>query len=404
MANQYDEKLRSLRSRRDLLQAMTERGMQPAKGQMVGQVYVGPSLLDTIAGPLMALAGQYGQERLNKEEDSLMRERNAGLVEAMSGLQGKQGMDFTTSALSSDYPEIQDLGRMNFAASLKEQNRPVRYGKSLQTVSGPNGELVNVLVGDDGSIKQVENFTPYEKPQFVGGEAVLPSKVTIGQLYGREPQGTKVNINMPELESARDKKLGALEAEQIDAARQKRLAAQRTFNMAEQLEKLDRGGVLSGPTAKPAMFVGQLARGLGFSLPPETQQILTNSENYDQTIGTQLADMILNSSAGRGFTDTDREYVKNSFPSLMQSPEGRASAIKFLKDASIRGADEGKAIEEGIRSGKPLEVDPTGGRMDLYRNRNQPPQTFNIQTEEEYNGLPSGALYVGPDGKTRRKQ
>jgi hypothetical protein len=404
MANSYDMNEANIKRRRGLVDALTQQSLQPLQsGQMVGGIYVAPGLADALSKPLMALAANYAGGELDKEESANSQARQQDLASVIAGLQGKSGMDLTGSALGSQFPEVQQLGLKNFEYDMSPKNAE-KFGKSFQTIVGPDGKPTNVLVGDRGTIQQ-SGTSPYQELKFVGGEAVNPQNAVEGQLYGREPKGTQVNITNPQ-ETALQKQLGKNEGDMINAAREKRMAAQRTFNMATKLEKLDEGGVLSGPTAKPAIFIGRLASGLGVELTPESRQLLANSENFDQTIGTQISDMILNSSAGRGFTDTDREYVLNSFPSLMQSPEGRKNAFKFLKEASIRGAEEGRTIEAAVREGRMNDIDLTNGGMSQFQQSQQPAQqqTFNIQSEEEYNGLPSGSLYIGPDGKTRRKQ
>lgn len=372
MANQYDIQQSNIDRRRSLLDALTQQSLTPQKGQMAGQVYIGPGLLDALARPLAALAAGYGQQSLNTDELANTQARQQGLQTDLAGLMGKTGNDFSTAALGSENPLIQQIGEKSLLSAMAPK-KPETF--SLQTVAGPDGKPTLRSVGDYGTIKPPSDASigAYEKPEFVGGEAVIPSQAKPGQIYGRDP-APRVNVQVQNTqEGARAKTLGQDEAKQIIAARQQQQSAQINFNMADRLEQLDQNGVLSGPTAKPAVFAGQIANGLGIQLSPDAQKTLANTENFNQTIGTTIAGMVLNSSAGRGFTDTDRTYVENSFPSLMQTPQGRKEALRFMKEASVRAVDQGRDTEARIQNGTFSTQDMTGGKMDKYRKSIQTP-------------------------------
>lgn len=373
-SNEYDIVQGNIKRRRGLVDALTQQSLTPDQGGMVGQVYVGPGLLQALAKPLQALAGSYAGANLDKEEAANSQARQSALVDALAGMQSQPGSaGFTNEALGSQFPELQAAGMKSLDAQLTPGTKE-KWGTSPQQMKDPStGRLVDVLVSNQGNIRPVQGYESYEKPNFVRGEAVIPSQAVPGQLYGEGPKGTQVTIQNTQ-EGARDKQLGQEEAKQIVAAREMRSAAQRTFNMATKLEEIDKNGVLSGPTAAPAVYAARLAEGLGVQLSPEVQAKIANTEQFDVVSGKEISDMVLNSSAGRGFTDTDREFVAKTFPTLMQTPEGRKKAITYLKDFSLRSAKQGKQIEDAIRSGGMQNLDLTNGAMDQYEQGKQPAQ------------------------------
>lgn len=356
--NEYDIVQGRVKRQRGLVDALTQQSMTPTQGGMVGQVYVGPGLLDALSKPLMAIGASYANEGLDKEELSNSQNRQAALVDALSKMQNQPGTPgFTTEGLGSNFEELQKAGLMNLQAQLSPKNVET-FGTP---VKNEKGELVQY--GNRGTVKPT-GTSGYQAPLFVRGEAVDPNNIIPGEHYGTTPGGNTVNL--PPQEKARDKEVGTGEGKTITAAREQRMGAQRMFTMASRLEELDQDGILSGPTAKPLAFAGQLATGLGIQLSPEISKLLANTENFDVTVGKEISNMVLNSAAGRGFTDTDREYVVRAFPGMMQTPQGRKDAITFMKDASVRGSKEGKMIEDAIKAGNYDQLDLTGGKMSQY--------------------------------------
>lgn len=388
MANEYDTKAAQIKRRRGLYEALTQSAFQQPQGQMVSGHYVAPGVLDTIARPLLALAAGYGQEDLDKQEAENTSARNQGLIQALQSIQAgqAQGKDFGSQALVSDFPELQQVGQKALLQSLLP-GQPETFSQPT-TVVGPDGRPMLAQFGNRGTQRPIEGVQPYQEPSYGNIKTVTNPDGSLGyvafdkagnvkpiegvEAYVRPPAQTNINNNIPTQETARDKALGQEEGKAINAARQTATIAQRNFNLADRLERLDTDGVLSGPTAKPALFVGQLATGLGIPVSDTLRKQLSSTENYNVAIGTELKDMILNSSAGRGFTDTDRDFVEKSFPNLLLTPEGRKQAISFLKESSVRALDEARATEQAIMSGTTSQVDLTSGKLDQYRQSRQP--------------------------------
>ncbi len=96
---------------------------------------------------------------------------------------------------------------------------------------------------------------------------------------------------------------------------------------------------------------------------------------------------------GRGAsTDATRREADLVFDTI-DSPEALAAAI-----ATVRKESENikRAFTQAVQNPM-LSI----GGMKSSKNSNDP---IRIQTEEDYKKLPSGALFIAPDGKTRRKR
>lgn len=334
-----DVKIGALRRRRNLVDALTQQGMQGSQGQMVGQVYVAPSWLEAFSRPLSALAGAYAGQKMDEEEAQLQQQKSQGLADVLAGLQGKQGMDFTSAALSSEYPEAQALGLKNFEYGLNPRNQE-KFGTSMQLGSDPvTGELVNVLTSNRGNQK-VSQYKPFEKPTFVGGEAVIPSQAVPGQLYGREPKGVTVNTNLPKQESAFGKKMGEKDAERYDNANtilQNEASQADMINRIKQLEELP---VLRGGLAPLAVKAAQIGATLGVPVPEQ----ISNAEQLDAIIEGAVVQFI--QQGGRGITDEEGKRMVKTWPGLLQTAEGAKKVRQQMEEINARNIRQAKTTQK----------------------------------------------------------
>lgn len=412
MANEYDIQQAQLVRRRGLLNALTQQAFQQPQGQMVSGHYVAPGLLSTLAGPLTALAAGYGQEKLDQQEKDVATARAQALAQSLSSLRqgqvgGASNADVTNQLLSSQFPELQKVGQ---AAAL-EGLKPETFSTPI-SIQGPTGQPMVAQFGNRGTARPITGAAPYEKPSYGDVQTVtnpdgslgyvaidkstgLPKPIEGYNAYVKPPAQTNINNNIPSQEKARDVALGTSEGKMMDSARQGIISSQRTFNLATKLEDLNNQGVFSGPTSRPAVLFNQLAGGLGFTPPPELAKKIANTENYNLDIGKEITNMILNSSAGRGFTDTDREFTEKSFPGLLLTPEGRVQAIGKLKEFSVNGADENQKIIDSIQSGNFNKIDLTGGKMAKYRQGQQAQPTK--QGVPQTGAVVQGYKFLGGD-------
>jgi hypothetical protein len=334
MQNQYDIQQQNIDGRRSLLNALTQQSLTPQRGQMAGQVYVGPGLLDALSRPLQALAATYGNQQLDQQDMENAQAQKQSLQSDLAGLQGKTGQDFSTTALGSDNPLIQNIGEKSLLNAMAPK-KPESF--KLQTVAGPDGKPSFAQVGSYGTIKPVDGLNPYEAPQFVGGEAVIPSQAVPGQLYGRDP-APRINNQIqvtPQFmqgkeESQFGKTLGEKNATRVDAA-QTVLDNQSTMqDLISRFKDLESQPMVRGGGANWAVKAAQFGSTFGIPVP----EGISNAEQFQSLANGFISDRI--AQGGRGFTDEDAKRLQNAVVDLTNSPEGATKVRKTLEDVNNR--------------------------------------------------------------------
>ena len=138
--------------------------------------------------------------------------------------------------------------------------------------------------------------------------------------------------------------------------------------------------------------------------------LIVGSPGFGKTSLSQIvADEIVKAIVGAGGSDRDREEAAASINSA-NSPAQLHQAI-----------DTAKKLMSGQLGGMRKQYEASTGRKDFddkfltgsataqlgESSGKSPAKTSagptKISSDAEYNALPSGAMFVGPDGKTRRK-
>lgn len=407
MASNYESRKKALERRRKLTETLMERGVAgpQAQGQMIGPHYLAPGLGAALAPALNVLAAGFMGKKLDKEEGALEQERNQQLAQAMAGIQekvksGDQSWMFDPMVLGD-----KTLSGYSTAA-FKEQVKPRELGRY-------ENQLFDPITGE------VKKALPKEKKLSAHRGAIWDPSTgeVVKSGVGYAPASTNVTVNnaAPTAEKALSKTLGTGQGEAILEARKTKLDAVNTTRMLNRLEELDKNPVISGPQAGPLIWLGQAAA--GFGIPIDTQR-LANSEAYQQTIGESIARKVL--EGGRGISNEDRAFIEKSYPSLMMTSQGRKAVIehmRFVAQEQVRQAD---LMEQSLQGNfpelerlhntnpssqislPPTNVSPQAAGRGTRASPGQPvvPQ---IQSDEEYDALPSGAEFISPDGKRRRK-
>ena len=404
MANQYDVQQNNIDRRRSLLDALTQQSLTPQRGQMAGQVYVGPGLLDALARPLAALAAGYGNQSLNQDELANSQARKQGMQDDLASLQGKTGSDFSTAALGSDNTLIQQVGEKSLLNAMAPK-KPESF--KLQTVAGPDGKPSFAQVGDYGTIKPVSGVNPYEAPQFVGGEAVIPSQAVPGQLYGRDPAprvNNQISVTPQFMQGVEEKQMSKDIADvhktRYANALQVLDSSQDTQDMLNQIQQLEGLPRLSGTGADLALKAARIGSIFGVQMPEK----VVNSAQLDSIVKTQLLQFIR--QGGRGITNEEGERFLEAHPNITQDPESAKALRIMLQNASDRSVRRAKLTVQQIenRNGpdiKPVTAMTPPGLPDKPVIGSGGSQQ--IQTEDDYNNLPSGATFTDPNGQLRRK-
>jgi hypothetical protein len=183
------------------------------------------------------------------------------------------------------------------------------------------------------------------------------------------------------------------------------------FLAPAQLTKLSRmeqllQGVEGGRLAPAGLEIASAAQSLGIKLDPK----LGNKEAA-QALAVEMALGMRQPGTG-AFTDKDFENFMSTVPGLAKTAEGRAQITATLRAKANRDLELSRMAREYVKQKGALDdgffdqaaqfmsenpvVVGRGGAANVGG-------AARVNSDAEYNALPSGSTFVGPDGKTRRK-
>lgn len=380
----------SLKRRRALLDAMTQQNMQ-SQIQGGGNYGLGQALAKIgTAWTLKNKAGKLEEESsanreaynkgLGGEVDKYLTTRQGGQVnlpgptEDGSPLTGQMPGDpraAIVAAMTSRFPEMQGLGKMELANLGKQEQET--FGNPV-TERGPDGKLVSVQYGNKGTRRPVQGAVPFEKPMVVNEQLVDPAtppgtdfRTTYnqpesinGDLYQREarPGGplkkldnapkVSVGVGGPVIHAGQKKisEAWATKAtEDVQAMAESARGSVKLLSQLNQLEQSGRAGVLSGPTATPAMFLSGLAKSLGV---PINEAQLANSQTFDAAATAAWQDMIKQAGGNRGVVKEEAQRIMVMVPQLVQSPQGRAQITAYLRQAAQENIKDAQTAQKQL--------------------------------------------------------
>lgn len=270
-------------------------------------------------------------------------------------------------ALASNHPVLRDLAMQQLIEEGKGQLTP----KDLLGLATPESVLGNINNPAAWKPKrEFKAFAPgevlldaagnYATPGNPSGQPPFGLQTIGGDLYQVSPTGLKKLDNAPKVnvtntintgDNALMKKLGESTADLITAARAGKQQAQQMMFTADRLEKLNKEGVFSGPTANIATTLGAFAQTLGV---PVDQEKLGRSEQYNAILAQQVAKVLMaGSGVGRSMTDEDRKRFEQQFPQLISTPQGRQQVIEMLRNSAAQDIQYARQVEENLRKNYP---------------------------------------------------
>lgn len=354
--NEYDIAQGNIKRKRGLVDALQAQSLTPSQGGMVGQVYVGPGLLEALSKPLLALASNYAGGNLDKEELQNSQSRQSALVDALSGLQNQPGTSgFTTEALGSQFPELQQAGMANLQAQLSPRaqesytapvmdaqgnlqqfsNRGNVKNTGVQGYNKPSYGNVKTVIGADGT------------PQLMAIDNEGNTKVLPGEAYIKPPAQTNINNNMPKQEGSFGKKLGEKDAERYDNANTILQSEGRMTDMISRIRNLEDSPVLRGGLADLGIKAAEIGSSLGFKTPEK----VANAEQLRAILQQGVVDLI--KEGGRGITDEDAKRMQQTWPDLLQTPEGARQVRQQMEEINARNIRQAKTTQNVLKQRYP---------------------------------------------------
>jgi hypothetical protein len=325
--------------------------MTPAQGQMVGQHYVAPSWISTLAPLVSAFAGRRVEQQADQGAKELSArqgsELSAGLQRYLQTREGTPGQTLSDSqasalmsqdqnpgqlaepvkadprravmeALTSRVPGLQAIGRLD-APTAFAPPKPPEYKEHLTQ----DGKLVRTdeagnvrTLGDYG--KPRDKFSdPYLGRGADGQPLLLKRNLATNEV---EPvdKGVRVtattNVNTQDTAAeAFAKKLGDVKASALQKSFETAQAASKGLDaMAAARQSLD-AGIKSGAPAEIALGIAKWGKALGLSDDPA----VANTEAYRATMARETLQLVKSLGSGTGISNADREFAEKASGGLI---------------------------------------------------------------------------------------
>lgn len=373
----------AIERRRALAQAMMQAGMTPQQGQMVSGHYVAPGIAGALSQVAQMVGGHFAGQKAEAEAGELARARSGALAQGLEkylqtreGTPGQvmndqQAADLMNNdqaptladpvkadprravieAMTSQFPELQKVGQMDFAAMLKPK------GADPSMIKEAGGQFYDLSSG---------------KPVLIGGAEYGPTEVINGDLYQRGPGGKLVKLdNAPKISTTVNnnptaaglKKYQEAVGESLAPGGKSRVSAEQAQEgltaSVEALQAVNDGARMG--IAQPAM---QVVRKLGAELG------IANAETAPtDALSAALKQSVFKDLGGLGtqISDADRKFV-TEFSGDLTTDTGAlkrmlairiAAQIKKVNAHNKQAAAFGRTAEdpgfEGL-AGLPLNI------------------------------------------------
>jgi hypothetical protein len=174
-------------------------------------------------------------------------------------------------------------------------------------------------------------------------------------------------------------------------------------------EELDQnGGVFSGAFADKKLYLAKVAEALGI---PDAGAI-KNTEAYGAAIGSRVASMVKAFGSGTAISDGDRRFAAAMAGGQVTLDEKSMRRILDIGEQAARGkieqhntlADKIVGANKALKDAKDTYiVQPPGAYKRPEAGKTAAPAST-IASKADYDKLPVGSVFTGPDGKQWRKQ
>lgn len=283
---------------------------------------------------------------------------------------------------------------------LEKQLKPKEYGfqsgrdGSIFRTDSSNGTIEQVYGGKPDKFRVLTNEEEAQMGLDQAGAYQIGADNKVSKIGG---EGTTVNIDQ-KTEGAFDKKLAEKDAETYSTMSTEGMNAKADLGIIAELDSLlqGQGGTLTGLKGWAAQK--------GFDVGEATDDLQAAQALINKLVPTQR-------QPGSGsMSDRDVELFTRSLPSLWNQPGGNQKILNVMRGLAQYKAEQGR-ISDAVLTG---EISRQEARKQLQALPNplaefQAPKKADGEparptTDEEYNALPSGSLFIDPDdGKTYRK-
>ena len=356
-----------------------KRGGQLAQEEASNRQAYGAGLQSALANHLTMRDGAPGQTFSTEEARNLMENDIAPGPKAEPVKADPRRA--AISAMASQFPELQAIGRTEYGGLQKEQINPLDLlklegfdpkSKVLAALGGGVGSLEGkreyrdangqiFAIGPDGTPQRVADARDKFGPtKLVNGEAVQFAEGTgkAHQVATRPPQ-TNVNV-IPPAQKVGLEELAKKYAQNVAEMGQAAQSAQRLSGALAQMGKLSEAGTFEGPLADPAIFLNRLAANAGV---PVDRNKLANSETYASTASEAVQRLVGQFGGNRGVTKEEAAVIAQIVPQLQSSVQARAQMTQILQSVAQRQMEGYQKAHQNyirfVQTQDPSQIDPT---------------------------------------------
>jgi hypothetical protein len=222
----------------------------------------------------------------------------------------------------------------------------------LVTIEKPTKENVKE-VGVAAGTREAVYLDVNNDQQFVYQKGADGKQMRVPYFGGidRTTATTKVEVDKGETEFI--KRLGAKDADRVDAAMSMRESSIAALNSLNRLNQLDQNALISGSFANGRVGATNLLNTLGLTSAKD-QDLLAKSENYQKTAGDVIL-ATLGGKLGAGFSNEDRRFIQSLVPQLENSAQARKLLIEFMVKKNQTIVGETTRLENYARENKGLK-------------------------------------------------
>jgi len=191
----------------------------------------------------------------------------------------------------------------------------------------------------------------------------------------------------------------------IDASQATATAARDDIDSIHRARaELDKpGGIINGAFADKRLYLAKAANLLGV---PNADKI-NNTEAYGAAIGQRVASMVKAFGSGTAISDGDRRFAAAMAGGNIELDEKSMRRILDIGEKAARGkidyhntfVDKVVNSNEGLKSARDTFVVKAPGQYEKVDSG----KVSAVGSKADYDKLPSGATFTGPDGKQWRK-
>jgi hypothetical protein len=380
----------SLQRKKRMAEMLLKGGQPDDPTRMAGRYVVPISPLSTLVKTASAIMGQKMQGEVDADTAALKQSDIDNMIKATSGTDPRKMAQYL---MSSDNPQFQEMGAKLLGDQLKQKD----LIKINDTLYDPNTKEAVFTAPE-------EQMSPYQR-----GMLDLENKK-----FGLQQQQMQQKLNPANgVNPVTAKAFASSFAKELGEVNEQANKAQGNIASLNELNNLIQQ-YPTGPGAARTAEFNETANKYSMGAVPlsDTTKAFQRIDALSNQLTLDLSAMMKGPSS-----DKDIAFLKDATPSKMKDPAANKKIIEFSQKLAERKILQNEFYNQAAAEGKDVVtikkewadymrnnpiVDEIGANTET-KSSSPSGGAKTISSDAEYNALPSGATFVGPDGKTRRK-